>query len=68
MIHRDQKPARVLVKEMHEPSVPQTWPDGHVAVILTGLHSTTARELSNMLVARAEEWNVVVRAAGAPGV
>ena len=32
------------------------------------LHSTTARELSNMLVTRIEEWNVVARSAGAPGV
>jgi hypothetical protein len=85
MSHRGQKPARVLVKETHEPPVPQNWPDGQVAVTLTGddeaecievtihgvrhfLHSTTARELSNMLVARIEEWNVVARAAGVPGV
>ncbi|WP_157071361.1 hypothetical protein [Curtobacterium ammoniigenes] len=32
------------------------------------LHSTTARELSNMLIARIEEWNLIVRAGGAPGV
>ena len=28
------------------------------------LHSTTARELSNMLVARLEEWNAIATAAG----
>lgn len=32
------------------------------------LHSTTARELSNMLVSRIEEWNVTARANGWPGV
>ena len=32
------------------------------------LHSTTARELSNMLVNRLEEWNVKAHAEGAPGV
>lgn len=85
MGHKGQKPARVLVKETHEPQVPQNWPDGHVEVILTGddeaecievtihgvrhfLHSTTAREFSNMLIARIEEWNVIARTGGAPGV
>jgi len=28
-------PRRVLVKETHEPPVPQDWPDGHVSVVLT---------------------------------
>ena len=32
------------------------------------LHSTTARELSNRLIARLEEWNVIARAAGFPEV
>lgn len=85
MSHRGQNPARVLVKETHEPPVPQNWPDGHVAVTLTGndeaecievtidgvrhyLHSTTAHEHSNILVARIEEWNVIARAGGARGV
>jgi len=85
MSHRGQKPAQVLVRETHEPSMPQDWPDGHVAVTLTGddeaecievkihgvrhfLHSTTALELSNMLIVRIEEWNVTARTAGAPGV
>lgn len=85
MSHRGQKPARVLVREAHEPPAPQNWPNGHVAVALTGddkdeclevtihgvrhfLHATTARELSNMLIARIEEWNVIARAAGVPGV
>jgi hypothetical protein len=85
MSHRGQKSARVLVKETREPPLPQNWPDGHVAVTLTGndeaeciedttrgvrhyLHSTTARELSNTLVARIDEWNVIARAGGARGV
>ena len=32
------------------------------------LHSTTARELSNMLSSRIDEWNVTTQAAGFPGV
>jgi len=28
------------------------------------LHATTARELSNMLLARLEEWNAIAEAAG----
>jgi len=32
------------------------------------LHSTTARELSNMLLGRLDEWNIVARASGFPGV
>ena len=36
MSHRGKKPARTLVTETHEPPVPQDWPDGHVAVALTG--------------------------------
>lgn len=31
------------------------------------LHSTTARELSNMLLKRLDEWNTKARAAGWPG-
>ncbi|TCN40505.1 hypothetical protein EV644_106434 [Kribbella orskensis] len=80
------KPApHLLVKETHEPAVPQDWPEGHVGVALTDdevgecieitihgvkhyLHSTTARELSNRLVARIDEWNAIARAAGVPEV
>jgi len=36
MSHRGKEPARILVKETHEPPEPQNWPDGHVAVVLTG--------------------------------
>jgi len=85
MSHRGKKPARILVKETHEPPEPQNWPDGHVAVVLTGddqgecievtihgvrhyLHSSTSRELSNMLLARIEEWNVTAEAEGIPPV
>jgi hypothetical protein len=85
MSHRGKKPAKILIRETHEPAVPQNWPDGHVAVELTGaeeaecievtihdvrhyLHSTTARELSNMLLTRIEEWNEIARMGGAPGV
>ena len=32
------------------------------------LHSTTARELANMLNARLDEWNEIARRAGAAGV
>ena len=32
------------------------------------LHSTTARELSNMLLSRIDEWNVTARAGGWPAV
>ncbi len=32
------------------------------------LHSSTARELSNMLSSRIDEWNVTARAAGVPEV
>lgn len=32
------------------------------------LHSTTARELSDRLVARIDEWNAIARAAGVPEV
>lgn len=81
MSHRGKKPADTRVQETHEPAVPRNWPEGHVAVTLTGddqdecievtvhgvrhyLHSTTARELSNMLKARIEEWNAVARRAG----
>lgn len=32
------------------------------------LHSTTARELSNMLAGRLDEWNETARANGLPGV
>lgn len=32
------------------------------------LHSTTARELSNMLLARIDEWNATALAAGVPRV
>ncbi|MCU1479794.1 MAG: hypothetical protein JWQ19_580 [Subtercola sp.] len=73
------------VYETHEPTVPQNWPDGHVAVALTGddqgecievtihgvrhyLHSTTARELSNMLLSKIDEWNIKALAGGVAGV
>ena len=76
---------RVLVKETHEPPIPQNWPDGHVAVALTTddieecieitihgvkhyLHASTARELSDRLVSRIDEWNAIARAAGFPEV
>lgn len=69
----------------HEPAVVQNWPDGHVAVALTGddqgecievtvhgvkhyLHSSTARELSNMLISNLEKWNTTASAAGFPTV
>jgi len=72
---------RALKRETHEPKLPRNWPNGHVAVDLTGheseecirvtvhgvehyLHSTTARELSNMLLARLEEWNTLAAGAG----
>jgi hypothetical protein len=72
---------KVLIKETHEPVVPQDWPDGHVTVALTPdaveecievsihgvkhyLHSTTARELSDRLLKRIEEWNAIARADG----
>lgn len=46
--------------------------DECIAVTVHGvkhyLHSTTARELSNMLAARLDEWNVGARARGFPGV
>lgn len=32
------------------------------------LHSSTARELNNMLAARLEEWNGIAQRFGAPGV
>ncbi|XKH57864.1 hypothetical protein LG293_07030 [Citricoccus nitrophenolicus] len=32
------------------------------------LHSSTARELSNMLTSKIDEWNSAARAAGFPGV
>ena len=32
------------------------------------LHATTARELSNMLLAKLDEWNVIARSGGAAGV
>jgi len=32
------------------------------------VHSTTARELSNMLLAKIDEWNVSAHRQGAPGV
>lgn len=32
------------------------------------LHSTTARELSDRLIARLDEWNATARAAGVPEV
>ncbi|MCW2857873.1 MAG: hypothetical protein JWR52_3488 [Marmoricola sp.] len=35
MSHRGKKPAKVVIKETHEPEVPFNWPDGHVAVALT---------------------------------
>jgi hypothetical protein len=35
MAHRGQKPARLLIKETHEPEQPIIWPDGHVGVSLT---------------------------------
>lgn len=85
MSHRGKRSAGRSAQETHEPVVPQNWPDGHVAVTLTGddqsecievtvhevrryLHSTTARELSNMLIARIEEWNAIASAAGYPEV
>lgn len=69
------------VHETHEPSIPQNWPHGHVAVALTDddqteciqvtihgvrhhLHSTTARELSNMLLAQIKDWNAIAKAHG----
>lgn len=72
---------RSLKRETHEPKQPRNWPDGHVAVELTGseseecflvcvhgvdhyLHSTTTRELSNMLISRLDEWNAKAVAAG----
>ena len=46
--------------------------DECIAVTVHGvkhyLHSTTARELTNMLAARLDEWNEGARAQGAPGV
>ncbi len=86
MSHRTKSVRTVMVKETHEPPIPQDWPNGHVGgVALTGddeaecieitihgvkhyLHSTTARELSNMLVGRIDEWNGMARAHGSPGV
>lgn len=82
---RNKRERSSSVSETHEPEVPENWPDGHVAVALTGddqgecievtihgtkhyLHSTTARELSNMLVAKIEEWNVTATKAGFPAV
>ena len=72
---------RTLKRETHEPKQPRNWPDGHVAVALTGseseecfrltvhgvehyLHSSTTRELSNMLLVRLDEWNATAVAAG----
>ncbi len=74
-----------MIKKTHEPAIPQNWPDGHVAVALTGddedecievtihgvkhyLHSTTARELSNMLASRIDEWNGIASESGFPTV
>jgi len=82
MSHRPQRARRIEVRETHEPSVPQSWPEGHVSVALTSddigecievtihgvrhyLHSTTARELANMLTSKLDEWNTTVR--GKPG-
>ena len=73
--------ARVVIRETHEPLVPQNWPEGHVSVSLTPdpirecievtihgvkhyLHSTTARELSNSLIANIDEWNRIARLEG----
>lgn len=46
--------------------------DECIAVTVHGvthyLHSTTARELSNKLLGRLEEWNRSARGAGFPGV
>lgn len=84
MSHRGPKAAK-LPAVTHEPAVPLNWPDGHVAVAMTGadqmecievtihgvkhyLHSTTARELSDMLLARIDEWNELAVAEGAPPV
>lgn len=41
MSHRGSKPARAVVKERHEPPVPQNWPEGHVPVLrlLVGIRS-----------------------------
>lgn len=81
MGNKRKPPRKVLIKETHEPAIPQNWPDGHVAVALTDpevdecievtihgvkhhLHSTTARELSDRLVARLDEWNAIARDAG----
>lgn len=81
MSHRGPKPAK-LPAVTHEPAIPLNWPDGHVAVVMTGeeqlecievtihgvkhyLHSTTARELSNMLLARISEWNELAMSKGA---
>jgi hypothetical protein len=83
--HRNKSARTVVVRETHEPTVPENWPDGHVAVTLTGddvgecievtihgvkhyLHSTTARELTNMLESNLTEWNKKAKAHGAPGV
>lgn len=42
--------------------------DECIEVVIHGakhyLHSTTARELSNMLLARLDEWNVIAQDAG----
>lgn len=42
--------------------------DECIEVVIHGakhyLHSTTARELSNMLLARLDEWNVIAHDAG----
>lgn len=40
MNHRIKNTARALVGETHEPAMPQNWPDGHVAVALTGVEET----------------------------
>ena len=46
--------------------------DECIAVTVHGvthfLHSTTARELSNMLTGKLDEWNGVAARAGLPGV
>lgn len=79
--HRGRKTGKILIRETHEPVVPNDWPEGHVGVELTTdeidecmrvrihdvehyLHSTTARELSNMLLARIEQWNELAIAQG----
>jgi hypothetical protein len=83
--NRPRQARKVVIKETHEPAVPRSWPDGHVAVELTGddavecmkitihgvdhyLHSTTARELSDRLVAKIDEWNIIARNVGIPEV